>query len=232
MNEWGIPDWHDPTAYGDTETWHEWRWRWEFIRRRDDYRADFDVVADYTLEHYRMVYADGALGVDPNDVLTPNDPRFRGMATVQQGDKYGYSGLWNPRFSELPSYAPDRHAGLVAFVTGEGERHFGEPVAGAGDGEILVRFNLDRPLAAQVKAAEHNLAIYQQMRHGKKLETRKHQGKWFTYLRVLDGKEAGASWSEIFDVVLKPTKGENKNPAQEAAGIWEAARTLMFNWPD
>ena len=41
MNEWGIPDWRDPNAYGDTTQWNKLNWRWEFIRRRDDYREDF-----------------------------------------------------------------------------------------------------------------------------------------------------------------------------------------------
>ena len=46
MTDWGIPDWRDRSAYGDTRAWSESRWHWEFIRRREDCREDFLAHAE------------------------------------------------------------------------------------------------------------------------------------------------------------------------------------------
>ena len=54
MNEWGIPDWRDAQAYGDTSKWTIYRWRWEFYRRRSDLRECFD--AHPTLDYGKMTY--------------------------------------------------------------------------------------------------------------------------------------------------------------------------------
>ena len=43
---WGIPNWRDPSSYGDTKRWSEARWHWEFMRRREDCRADFLAYKD------------------------------------------------------------------------------------------------------------------------------------------------------------------------------------------
>jgi hypothetical protein len=57
MTDWGIPDWHDPRAYGDTKRWSEHRWRWEFTRRREDCRADFLAHKDETVRFHEAVRA-------------------------------------------------------------------------------------------------------------------------------------------------------------------------------
>jgi hypothetical protein len=48
------------------------------------------------------------------------------------------------------------------------------------------------------------------------------------YLRVLDGREAGASWNELTSVLAHMRTRE----PQAAAQVHEAATALMFNWPD
>jgi hypothetical protein len=38
---WGVPDWEDPTAYPETDGLDSQLWRWQFLRRREDYREDW-----------------------------------------------------------------------------------------------------------------------------------------------------------------------------------------------
>src|SRR6185312_12200398 len=69
MTDWGIPNWLDQRAYGDTKRWSENRWRWEFIRRREDCRQDFLAHKDGTVRFYEHP---GFVG----RILRPDEPGF------------------------------------------------------------------------------------------------------------------------------------------------------------
>ena len=44
--QWRTPlHWWDKASYVGTDTWDQDRWRWEFMRRDDDYRRTFDELA-------------------------------------------------------------------------------------------------------------------------------------------------------------------------------------------
>ncbi len=49
-NEWGIPDWCDAAAYAEFIDCDLDRWRWEFLRRRKDYRDDYRAAFQDQLE--------------------------------------------------------------------------------------------------------------------------------------------------------------------------------------
>lgn len=101
-NEWCIPDWRDPLAYGEVSRWSDDRWRWEFYRRRDDLRAYFDERAEATY-HYWSKFA-GRPNF-PVAHLRPEEPGF--CVDVHPADKktFGYSALPNPRIGEQPFWA-------------------------------------------------------------------------------------------------------------------------------
>lgn len=231
MNEWGTPDWTDARAYGDTDAWSNSRWRWEFTRRREDYRADFDLYYAATVEHDRELR--DLEGGDGRRLLGPNDPGF--SCSVIPDKEYGIR-LLNPRISEQPFWCLVFHdrTGRGGTARGSGASIFDHEVAvvQVPDGAAAVLIDLDRPIASQLAGARGNLESLQVGRHGKTLQWRQHPTKWFGYLRTIDGREAGATWREIFDVVLKETKSNNQNPEQEARGVWQRARDLMFNWRD
>ena len=44
--KWELPDWRDVTAYPRTQDLSVNEWRWEFLRRRQDYRDDFFRPSD------------------------------------------------------------------------------------------------------------------------------------------------------------------------------------------
>ena len=47
---WGVPDWQDAASYPNPEKANERSWRWQFVRRRDDYRKAWDEWAPRTRE--------------------------------------------------------------------------------------------------------------------------------------------------------------------------------------
>jgi hypothetical protein len=91
-NEWGIPDWRNADAYGDWRSWSDARWRWEFCRREDELRDEFDKEAK------RLVAA-------PSEEIeflsfVRSLPFVNPSKSVQQ--KFGYRVLPNPRLSADP----------------------------------------------------------------------------------------------------------------------------------
>lgn len=50
LDKWGIPDWRDASAYPDPENTSDLQWKWEFLRRREDYRKDWETYSALTRE--------------------------------------------------------------------------------------------------------------------------------------------------------------------------------------
>jgi len=43
-NKWNVPDWKCPGDYPKAESTKDWEWRWEFIRRHEDYRGAWQEI--------------------------------------------------------------------------------------------------------------------------------------------------------------------------------------------
>jgi len=227
--EWGLPDWLDARDYGDTRRWTEGRWRWEFTRRREDFRADFDVGAECTEKHYRALYT--KMFGPAARVLTRHDPGFHSATSVEQVCKYG-TALFNPRIADQPRLSFQAPLTKTGVTLGSGD-FFSPSVAvmSVPNGAAAVRIHLDRPIAPQLAGAMNYLSFLQMERHGKQLQSRRNPRTWLRYLRVLDGRECKASWRGIYEAVLADKKSHNQNPAQDARRVWQGAQHLMFNWP-
>lgn len=95
----------------------------------------------------------------------------------------------------------------------------------AADNHVLVRFDMNRPLAPQIEKAAELLEATQVARVGKKISANFHQRNFFAYLRLLDGRHMGASWSQL-SVVLPDHVG-NRSP-QAARDFHGQAKALCF----
>lgn len=93
------------------------------------------------------------------------------------------------------------------------------------DWHVAVKFNIEKPIEPQLEVARSILLQMQTERCGKPLQKRRHQKKWLGYLRTLDAREGGASWSEIASMHSETAKTE-----QTARDVWEQARVLCFNF--
>ena len=164
--------------------------------------------------------------------------------------RYGLLELYDPVVSDWMSSGPEWHSGLV-YGGFEGE----EMIVGEDGGYedikashmVAFTFNLKRPLAPQLKEVARQLeqGQFNYLAYGagapEKMGTEEaeklamhlvqspkaHREKWPVYLRALDAHEAGASLSEIAEI-LPPRYGRRDQKA--AHNVLEQARTLQFRF--
>ncbi|WP_422001179.1 hypothetical protein [Roseovarius mucosus] len=255
MNEWGIPDWRDAEAYGDIANWSMNRWRWEFYRRRDDLREYFDKYADKTVRDNVLVSKQSVGGVcrradEPGFVAWGSeDPRqlfeYIGVPNPRIGAQpegvirplKGYSKLLRKidgaKLHEQGTIFQDICERLVSAgvpLSAKQERQLylcmrDNVAIQLKPTEVALKFDMDDPLEPQLKEAKEMLRPIQSERHGKVLETRRHPTKWLRYLRTLDAKSAGASWSEI--AMLHPATAQTE---QTVCNVLNQANALRFNF--
>lgn len=229
-NEWGIPDWRAPAAYGLTSKTTIARWRWEFWRRRSDYREE----AMQLLELARRV--DDALARKMSHSSPDANCAYDALREKLEfgwnkyWQRWGYSGLMDPRVSDYPEgdLLVWAHKGVWSMKGSPAELRHPRQVRNTmtpKSDELCISLNLDRPLASQLKLAERAAKEAQVQRHGKLLQQRRHTTRWLGYLRTLDAREDGASWAEI--AALHPNTAQTEQTARD---IWNAADALRFSF--
>lgn len=254
LNKWGIPNWCDAEAYGDVTVWTLNRWRWEFFRRRRDLREYFDKLGQSSyLEN--LALSQQAIGVDTRLPTEPGfcargsehtkqefgyisipNPRigqqpegairpFRGYSKLRVTD-----GSKRDRAVDSHTQIASRQKSVGLSITDEhyetqGVAHFDCFSVQLEPHEVAIKFDLNRPLEPQIEEARELARQLQVRLNGKLVVNRRHPKKWLGYLRTLDAREAGASWSEIAALHSATAQTE-----QSARDIWEQAKALCFNF--
>jgi hypothetical protein len=191
-------------------------------------RADFDAHAQCSYE--TSVAVQDGFGRPAIDVLKPENPGFVAQSTLAL--KYDLAGMPNPRISEQPWHSIMFHNLALRFYTGSGKDFLdGDtaeefPIPEGWMGAIL---DLSKPWTSQGEDIRAQFEFLQSEQFGKVIRGRAHKKNWLRYLRVLDGREAGASWSKLADIAA--SNGDDVATPQDAKQVWDAARALMFNWP-
>jgi hypothetical protein len=234
MNEWGIPDWRDPSAHGEVKGWGFIRWRWEFYRRRQDLRDFFDRWSESACSEQFAL----------NAGKRPSDPGFRAVKSVDMQEElalFGYSGVPNPRIGDQPRevIVPDDVLlkGVPYYDPAEltpsnyGQMsvieliRWNEHKIILSSHEYAMKFDLNKPLAKQLHEARVLLELKQSRLHGRLIQRRRHKGKWLGYLRTLDAHADGASLSEIAS--LHPNSARTEQTGRD---MLAQARALCFNF--
>jgi hypothetical protein len=231
------------------------QWRWEFTRRRPDYREMWRKCGPINEEEILREEAgwrELALQQYGSDDLTP----FLDAVSWADPDmlrvRFNMSSLLNPakQLSDwqlmhdfLPTNPVRQHSRADAMemavwisqsdYTGPGalqeaidksrRREGLEKDAGVRD----YAFDLSRPLAPQLRKAKRHLERIQEELFGKKNTRRLRENLWADHLRVIDARDAHATYEQIADV-LSPD--EVKDP-QWARDRFEAACQLRDNFP-
>ena len=212
---WGVPNWKSVEGYGKTEEWGTDRWRWEFVRRRDDVRKAFDETAVSTYSSQVTFFHDAPEMIRGTEPKKPDEPGF--VARHPLAKTIGLTNLPNPRIGNQPFHAiafNDWPEAVTQFLSEK------PPV-----GFERVDFDLNKPLEPQLKFAKQFLREAQVELHGKALQSRKQTAKWLGYLRTLDARESGASWSEIS--ILHPHTVQTEQTSRDK---WNAADALRNNF--
>lgn len=249
LNKWGVPDWRKKDAYGDTESWTSYRWRWEFYRRREDLREYFESRAIYI---QAGIYPPSSPHWKERD-----DPGFYVIPDDEAKQVFGYSRIPNPRIGHQPAeiiipLRDGKYQRLIVRNESEKESSPGDvksylkiigpiinefeeleiwsdfldsfPVQISRHEAVFV-FDLSKPLENQLNTARELFRELQIERYGKIIQRRQRPEKWLGYLRTLDARADGATWAEIASIHVG-----TRQSAHSARDIWNQARSLCFDF--
>jgi Family of unknown function (DUF6499) len=209
----GVPDWRDAAAYPSPDELTLEQWRWEFLRRNHDYRRDYfrdsdSFGAESRARYFERVY----------HILHPFDP-MQSVRSILSDSADG--SIFGPSFeavfveSRLQHWYCDMYE-LKSRVLSDAEPH-----------HLFIRVDLKRPLEPQFHALKQIAKNAQRSWNGGKINVRRaHKRNWPLYLRVLDARDAGASYATIARELLK-----NRNSTEQAArDIVKQAEALRDYW--
>jgi hypothetical protein len=184
VSEWNVPDWRDPAQYPHPRDCSLRQWAWEFLRRNPEYRSLWR-------EHIGPFY-DPAFRYQEQDV---------GPVGPAHGVPHNVQAELVHRFG-LDSFPPSPNDYRPPLFIRSGLRYTGEREARLllYEGQIAVIFDLTRPIGGQMATARR-LFVKEQRQSGH----RKHRNRvrlFASYLRALDGVDAGATHTEVGAVLF------------------------------
>ena len=238
VNEWGIPDWREPGDYGNTDEWEKDRWRWEFTRRRDDYRRDFELVIG---SHSEPLDLSDPINL-PEDIRADDAWWYRGIRAWpfhhSAASKYRMSEFFDPVLSDWMFGGPVWGSGLI-FDGMNGVSYelddVGNVIEVDAPNLVSLTFDLSLPLGPQLIEAKKELEnCYTSHWYDDENDCVKdiknvkhHPEKWLTYIRLLDARAAEASLAEMAEI-LPATMA--RRDARAAGNALEQAKGQAFRF--
>ena len=225
MTKWGVPDWHDVTAYPADLPHREW-W-WEFTRRHPDYRVMWEGAAALDSHDYRC-----APDVDAF--------RLRFQLSVIRDPAQLFTDWQLMHYHYGPNYARSPREPLLKQLDHPSIAH---SLAAASrrqkfqedKGHTLYNFDLSQPLGPQFERAKQYLKTIQAELFGKQNARKNRTLNWPLYFRALDAKDDGATYAKMKEVFWpgrdRNASGSAKKTDQSARDTYEAARRLRDNFP-
>jgi hypothetical protein len=258
QDEWGIPDWHDAAKYLPSDIVEPSLFGWEFLRRSDAYRNEWDEWRDLRKSHHMLQTSPsfeirdetstdlfelspppiaGETWGEYNDRLPEGTQiiyRWKGAALADKWDVAMFDHL-DPR---LPGWRLDESrcfeiAGtlLQSFGHGLPMHYIGSRTNKRGirqpkNGEALVHVSADENIEEQLKRIRIIIEGMQKSAGIKDPKIKKLQPEKFPmYLRVVDGRRAGASYGDISKVLLP--KEDEKAAIDRLQKAYKAATSLI-----
>ncbi len=235
--DWGVPDWRDANAYPSPNGLNLYEWWWEFTRRRPDYRelwtsgkagSCWDSRTKET-QYYPADLHRLRLSFQLNVLL---DPTISYPASKLSAHYFSLNG-WAPPPTRTVSEALKDIRSLVEHLgPGEIDQQIAEEERKAAAAEeaglMLYSFDISKPLGPQLDRAEAFLTFWQDRRFGKQNTRRAgRRYNWPRFLRALDAREEGATYS-MMKVVFWPGQTKEDTAARDT---YEDAVRLRDNFP-
>lgn len=210
------------------------QWRWEFLRRRPDYRevwisnydqcqAKYDRMVEEQPHLDRELYR--AVGPTYRSVCEPFGVN-RIMAPWCEYSRLG-TGFWKPSFGwslgTISGNVP-----LEGLVEQSEEWH--------DRGVTLFAFDLNRPFDEQLPHVRSHFEAIQKERLSDTPKTgRRHLEKWPKYLRAIDARDQEATYADLYlEIELAGLSRHDydaaldRNLAASGLQIFKQAQDLMF----
>ncbi|MBE9549791.1 MAG: hypothetical protein IMF09_10330 [Proteobacteria bacterium] len=218
-NRWGCPNWKDRESYphnGDDLS--DALWRWEFIRRDPDYRQAwargteaetplFRIPALEDQQHIQRYYCLYQL-YDPSKKGGFHETLFiqKGGYTTRHAsskDTLDRIDMFNKKFTD-PAIQDAHLRSTIESLCALSDLSW--------DGKVsLAVFDLSKPLTEQFDQIKVLLKEQQKYYKQREIGFKKQKGKWPRYLRVIDAKDQGASYTEIFNHFAEETAGGDED---------------------
>lgn len=235
-----MPDWRKPEDYDFTKKLRPHRWAWEFLRRNPDYQQEWQEAlrlfnaycAEYGEDEGRRRFCYSERG-------DPADTRFCignfSMAQETTIPRWGIGNYHNPDHdvpfrlafegghSLPPTFAPWLRLEQPA------PDPCNLPIE-LRPWHVAVLFDARYPIEYQLESVRKSFPLHQEMfkERGGKLAPRpmrRAAGTWPLYLRVLDGRAAGATFRELAKVLL-PKLAANVDPHTRISTLLRQARRM------
>lgn len=245
-----MADWRDEKSYPDEDSlmalWESQgfypsddtllsMWRWEFLRRRPDYRAAYAEQNKRSQEYWD----EGDFGpAQKRSDFNQSGARHLSSMAKDFGLELVCSPEWDFRITSprlfKRTYGFGYSSGLLSRRDSMGRNIV--PVRIEGD-QMLIAFDLSMPLGEQLKVAQRHLEDIQSERNGSPLKAQRHHRRlWRKYLRVLDAREAGETFESIWQnlelqgasVQDFDARADAQNFAASGRQLWQQASDLMF----
>ncbi len=222
--------WASGEGYPQPDSLNDTFWRWEFLRRRADYRQDWEKYFQQTYE-YDVVCAN-----DPTyptryqkKVFAPDHPAFKARMPNSL-EKYHLSGLPNPGIAKPWMLSFDSNYGRIYFGQGPDWLGGGEEVSLClSEWRVAAIFDLKKSLAPQIEKVKADLFEWQEHQVERKVERRKCRDEWTLYLRVLDAVEVGVPFREIGKTILDVHDEEEAEA--RIAQLYKQACRISLHFP-
>lgn len=201
-DRWRLPDWRTG-AYPDLDA-PPHRWAWEFLRRRDDYRAAW----------IRCSHRAETLSNDLQIAMADDHKLSR--------RRYGMSRLIHP--SSAPS--DWQLAQMIRTKTGgHGVGYRSKDDVEEDEAEHLkaIAFDISKPIAPQIEDARRYLERIQREMTIAPSSPKNRIRNWPTFLRVLDARDAGATFDQIAET-LWPGQDKTAPSARDALTAAQAVQ--------
>lgn len=213
MKELGVPDWRTPEGYPKPRELEEFEWHWEFLRRSPKYRADYNRV-DKTFEESKARYFERVYGM-----RTVANPRYSAM----ERRDFGKDDPLCPGPSIETLFRSDLLRTKYAPFCEIKERFESD----LKPSHLFLRVDLEAPLKPQFgELYAFAIQCQRSWNNGKPVAKRPQELKWPLYLRVLDARGCGASFSQIAKILPK-TRARTPQAARDVA---KQAAALRDNW--
>jgi hypothetical protein len=206
MSDW-RPDWQCADEYTFMDALGMRSCAWEFLRRNIDYQEDWE---SFWREHHKAIARFGPTFVSPQ------------AAGRELLKRWGIHGFVDP--------ADDRPGHKLVF------RYPNEPIAitaaensdsvtvKLGEGEVLVKLKLQLALEPQLASARMLLGSMQIGLGVKVRKQRRHKANWKLYLRLLDARAAGVTYTRIAAELF--TLSHQANAEKKAEDTFRRAKKM------
>lgn len=215
--DWGCPDWRNPEAYGDVTTWDVLQWRWEFKRRTQGIRFIFQDLSHKDWRKWnpsiqiplKLMWSEEYR--EKIFYLTPKDAAYFGFSAIP-------NPLYTGSFQKLRQNNPRAIDSLRARTLTEWHlanadvEMFGKSAL-LGSGQIAIVFDPNQAIEPQLEGLREYLL--ERTYHRIKPLQRSHPKKWLRYIRILDAREQGASWSQCAEVLLSKNTAATPQTASD-----------------